>query len=83
MDHPSGSIEHIIQRVMGELGFAEPVFRRHAFLLRDRQLVGRRFCFEGVEVLWLSAERQLKLYDERGEFLRVVNVGDEQRRKAA
>ena len=66
MDHPSGSIEQIIQQALGELGFANPVVRGHAFLLRDRQLVGRRFCFDGVEAVWLSAEGQIKFYDEQG-----------------
>jgi hypothetical protein len=66
MDWPSGSIEHIILQVIGELGFANPVFRSHAFLLRNRQLIGRRFCFQGVEAVWLSAAGQSKLYDDRG-----------------
>jgi hypothetical protein len=47
------------------------------------RVVGRRFCFDGVEAVWLSGEGQIKIYDDQGECLQVVNVGDEQRRKAA
>jgi hypothetical protein len=83
MDHPSGSIEQIIQQALGELGFANPVVRGQTLLLRDRQLVGRRFCFEGVEAVWLTAERQIKFYNDQGECLRVVDVVDEQARRAA
>ena len=56
MDHPSGSIEQIIQQTLAELGFAKTVDRGQAFLLHKRQLVGRRFCFDGVEVVWLSGK---------------------------
>ena len=59
------------------------MFRGQTFLLRNRQLVGRRFCFEGVEAVWLSAEGQTKFYGEEGELLRVVNLAEEQTRKAA
>ncbi len=83
MDSPSGSIEHIILQSLGDLGFDNPVFRGQTFLLRDRQLVGRRFCFEGVEAVWLSAEGRIKFCNDQGELLRVVNLGDEQDRKAA
>jgi hypothetical protein len=83
MDHPSGSIEHIVLQAMGELGFANPLVRGQTFLLRDRQVVGRRFCFEGVEAVWLTAEGQVKFYGDGGRLPRVVDVGDEQGRKAA
>jgi hypothetical protein len=83
MDWPSGSIEQIIQQALGELGFANPVFRSQTLLLRNRQLVGRRFCFEGVEAVWLPAERQIRFCNDQGELLRVLEVGGEQARKAA
>jgi len=41
--------------------------RQSSFLLRDRQVVGRRFCFEGAEAVWLTAEAQIKVYVEEGE----------------
>lgn len=83
VNYPNGSIEHVIQQALAELGIANPVLRGHTFLLRDRQLVGRRFCFDGVEAVWQTDVRQLKLYDERGECLRVVDMGDEEGRMAA
>lgn len=83
MDHPRGSIEQIILQALGELGFANPVVRGQAFLLHKRQLVGRRFCLQGVEAVWLSAEGQIKFYGEEGELLRVIDLGDERERKAA
>jgi len=83
MDHPSGSIEHIILQALSELGFANPVVRGQAFLLCKRQLVGRRFCFDGVEVVWLTAEGQIKFYDDEGQLLRVLDVGEEKSRKTA
>ena len=64
MDDPNGSIEQIILQALTELGFDNPVFRGQTFLMRDRELVGRRFCFDGVSAVWLSAVRRIKLYGE-------------------
>jgi hypothetical protein len=83
MDWPTGSIEHIIQQALSELGIANPVIRGQTLLLRNRQLVGRRFCFDGVEAVWMAAERQIKILGEEVVVLQVLEVGDEQARKAA
>lgn len=82
-DHGNGSIEHIVLQALAELGFANPAFRGQTFLMRNREMVGRRFCFDGVSAVWLSSERTIKLYGDEGELLRVVDVGDELGRAAA
>lgn len=83
MDQTNGSIERIILQALAELGFANPAFRGQTFLMRNREMVGRRFCFDGVSAVWLSSERTIKLYGEAGELLRVVRVSDELGREAA
>ena len=70
----------MILQALAELGFANPVFRGHAFLMRNRELVGRRFCYEGVEAVWLSSECRIKLYGEAGELLRVLDKYDARKR---
>ena len=83
MDHASSSIEQIIFQALAELGFANPVFRGQTFLMHNRELVGRRLCFDGVSAVWLSSERRIKLYGEVGDLLRVIDIGDEPVRAAA
>lgn len=83
MDHPVGSIEHTIQQALTKLGFPNPVVWGQTFLLRKRQLVGRRFCFEGMEAVWVSREQQIKIFGEGGELLRVLDVEQRAGSKAA
>ena len=82
-EFPGGSVEQIVLQALAELGFANPAFRGQTFLMRSRELVGRRFYFDGLSAVWLSDVRQIKLYDANGELLRVVDVGDEEGRRAA
>jgi hypothetical protein len=76
------SIEHLIQQALFELGFANPVARGQTYLLHKRQLVGRRFCFDGVDAVWRTGEGQIKIFDAEGEVLRMLEVVDEQDGKA-
>ena len=53
------------------LGNAQPVGEK--VLFRDRFYVGVRFAFEGVSAIWLVDADHLRIVDDAGKLLKIVN----------
>ena len=53
------------------------------FLIRDGYCAGRRFLFDGVQTVWLLAEKVVRFYDENGRVLKTVGVGTGGKEEAA
>ena len=55
-------------------------------VLASRQRVacgGQRFLFDGIEAIWLIAEKVVRFYDENGRMLKSVGLGTAEQDKAA
>jgi hypothetical protein len=46
-------------------------------------VVGREFRFEGVRAVWIANQGQIKFYDDEGDLLRVLDVGQAEDKRAA
>ena len=68
---------------LSELGMPDLASHRMTLLIRDGYYVGRRFTFDGVQVVWLTAEKVVRFYDENGQVLKSVAVETVQEQKAA
>lgn len=49
---------------------------RETVLVKDRFVVGRRFCRGGFEAVWVVAEREIRILNENGERVELLPLED-------
>ncbi len=76
-------IQQALQAGLSELGTPDLISHGTTLLVRDRYYVGRRFVFDGVQAVFVFAEKVVHFYDDNGELLKSVAVGAAQKQKAA
>ncbi len=76
-------IEQALRAGLSELGMSDLTSRGTTLLIRDGHYVGRRFAFDGVQAVWLAAEKILCFYDDNGQMLKNVDIATIQEQKKA
>ena len=76
-------IEQALQAGLSELGMPDLASHRTTLLIQVGYYVGRRFTFDGVQAVWLTAEKVVRFYDDNGQVLKSVAVETAQEQKAA
>ena len=76
-------IEQVLQAGLSELGMPDLASHRTTLLIQDGYYVGRRFVFDRVQAVWLTAEKVVRFYDDNGHVLKSVSVETAQEQKAA
>jgi hypothetical protein len=83
MEPSTESIRDLVRRSLHDLGLpdAEPI--GESLLTLAGYYVGREFKFAGARAVWMASQGQIKFYGDDGRVLRVVEVGQDDTKKAA
>lgn len=63
-----GAVAGYLSSVQSELGAGEGE-SSEVVLIKDRHLVGRRFCLGGFEGVWLVGDGYISIFGETGELI--------------
>ena len=77
---PRGRQEGILAQIQPLCRCAAPA--GETLLTLAGYYVGREFKFAGIRAVWTASQGQIKFYGDDGEMLRVVEVGELQKRVA-
>ncbi len=83
MDHSIISIREFVQQAVAELGGSQAVARGEALLCRDDFVVGHRFNFDGVRVVWFADQDEVAIHGSDGQILRTLRLTDQPINRAA
>ena len=76
-------IRNLVRRSLKELGLADAGPTSETLLTLSGYYVGREFRFADVRAVWMASEGRIKVYDDDGEVLQVVDLGEHRHMKAA
>ncbi len=74
MDAQSLPIHDIVADTLSGLGMADLSLYVATALIHDGYCIGRRFCYENVQVVWLMKEGILRVHGEDGQVLKTVDL---------
>jgi hypothetical protein len=83
MEPSSESIRELVHRTVRDLGLLAVQPLGESLLTLAGYYVGREFRFDGVRAVWIASQGQIKFYDDDGQLLRVLDVGQAQDKRAA
>ena len=83
MEYSTETIRELVRRTLQELGLAISAPIGESQLTLAGYYVGREFRFAGVRAVWMASQGQIKLYDDDGKVLRVMDLGEQRQTTAA
>ena len=83
MDRSIFSIRESVANAVGKLRSDPPAGRGEAILCRDGYVVGHQFNFDGVRTVWFVDDDEIKIKNDQGEVLRILDLRSGLNRNAA
>jgi hypothetical protein len=77
------SIRELVHRTLQELALEDTQPLGETLLTLAGYYVGHEFRFDGVRVVWIASQGQVKFYGDDGQALRVVEISEAKDKRAA
>lgn len=68
-------IRQLVIESLPKLGFEQATPTCETTLLHLGQIAGRRFCYDGVQAVWLAERGTVEFLSDEGERLEIIDIG--------